>query len=237
MTADEMGAARWVTEATAGVSPRELPRRLCAAVCESLGADGATLSLLTDTPSRQLLGASNAMALRLEEIQFTVLEGPCISAASSGEPVVAEDLPGTPTPWPLFGASMREQLPEVHAVYAFPVYFGDYVLGSLDVLALRPGTLGEATMRQGPHVADAVAAALVPARAQLITGGEAPDWEPEDIVRAHWFDTRRAVGTVAARRGLGPEEALALMRAQAFRTGQTLAAITAEVLSRPPDAA
>lgn len=231
-----MRAARSVAEASAGVSPKELPRRLCSAVCESLGANGATLSLLTDTPSRQLLGASNATALLLEEIQFTVLEGPCISAAAGGEPVVVDDLHGTPTPWPLFGASMREQLPGVRAVYAFPVYFGDYVLGALDLLAFRPDVLGEATVKQGPHVADAVAAALLPARAELITGKEAPAWEPVEVVRAHWFDTRLAIGKVAARRGLSPEDALALMRADAFRTGKTLTDITAGILGRPPHA-
>ncbi|MGW0549633.1 GAF and ANTAR domain-containing protein [Streptomyces altiplanensis] len=234
MTAGETGAAWLVTEAAAGAPPEELPRRLCGAVCEGLGADGATLSLLTDTPSRQLLGASNATALLLEEIQFTVLEGPCISAAAGGEPVVVNDLHGAPTPWPLFGASMREQLPEVRAVYAFPVYFGDYVLGSLDVLGLRPDALDEDAVKQGPQVADAVAAALVPAREQLITGKEAPVWEPVDVVRAHWFDTRRAIGMVAARRGVGPEDALALMRARAFSTGRTLAHVTADILGRPP---
>ncbi|PWJ05226.1 hypothetical protein DKG34_23340 [Streptomyces sp. NWU49] len=49
---------------------------MCAAVCEGLEVGGATLSLLTDIPSRQLLAASNDAALLLEEIQFTVLEGP-----------------------------------------------------------------------------------------------------------------------------------------------------------------
>ncbi|MDN3296374.1 GAF and ANTAR domain-containing protein [Streptomyces ficellus] len=233
MTADEMRAARLVAEAAAGAAPEELPRRLCGAACEGLGADGATLSLLTDTPSRQLLAASDSTALLLEEVQFTVLEGPCISAAASGEPVIVDDLDHEPTPWPLFGANMREKLPQVKAVYAFPVYFGDYVLGTMDLLALRPRALPEDAVRQAPEVADAVAAALLPARRQLLSGMEAPAWEPTEDIRAHWFDTHRAVGMVASHKEISPEDALALMRARAFRTGRTLADITADILGQP----
>ncbi|MDO0925731.1 GAF and ANTAR domain-containing protein [Streptomyces sp. TG1A-8] len=233
MTADEHRAARTVAQAVSGTAPAQLPRHLCAAVREALGADGVTLALLTDTPSRQLLAASDATALRLEQIQFTVLEGPCISAAATGEPVLVRDLHGAPTPWPLFGATMREQLPQVRSVYAFPLFFGDYVLGSLDVLACHPHTLAEDVAEQGQDVADAVAEALFRVHTKLLTGDEPPDWEPAGIVRAHWFDTFRAIGVLAARQGVTTEDALALMRARAFGTGRTLADITTDILGGP----
>ncbi|GAB2761165.1 GAF and ANTAR domain-containing protein [Streptomyces bullii] len=234
MTAGATKTARLVAEAAAGAALEEVPRRVCAAVCEGLGMDGTTLSLLTDTPSRQLLAASNEAALLLEEIQFTVLEGPCISAAHSGEPVAVDDLRHELTPWPLFGATVRERLPQVESVYALPVFFGDYVLGSVDLLACRPHALTKEALEQTSQVADAVAAALLPTRQMLLTGAEAPAWEPEQVVRAHWFDTARAIGALVARRGLSPENALALMRAEAFRTGRSLADIATDILREPP---
>ncbi|MEV5435356.1 GAF domain-containing protein [Streptomyces sp. NPDC052682] len=234
MTTDVTKAARLVAEAAEHAPLEEVPRRVCEAVCEGLGMDGATLALLTDTPSRQLLAASNDAALLLEEIQFTVLEGPCITAAHTGEPVAVDDLRGALTPWPLFGATLRERLPQAGSVYALPVYFGDYVLGTIDLLAWRSHALSEEALEQASQVADAVAAALLPARAMLLTGAEPPAWEPEEVVRAHWFDTARAVGALVARRGLVPQDALAVMRAEAFRTGRSLADITADVLRDPP---
>ncbi|NEY32349.1 GAF domain-containing protein [Streptomyces sp. PRKS01-65] len=234
MTPDATKAVRMVEEAAADVPVAEIPRRVCTAVCEGLGMDGATLSLLTDTPSRQLLAASNDAALLLEEIQFTVVEGPCIAAAHRGEPVAVDDLRAGVSPWPLFGAGMRERLPQVESVYALPVFFGDYVLGSIDLLALRAHALDEEALEEASLVADAVAAALLSTRDMIITGSRPPAWEPEELVRAHWFDTARAVGALAAARGLAPEDALALMRAEAFRTGGTLADITRDVLRRPP---
>ncbi|MEU1851491.1 GAF and ANTAR domain-containing protein [Streptomyces sp. NPDC019990] len=235
MTAEAMKAVRLVVEAAAGTPGEEVPRRVCAAVCEGLGVDGATLSLLTDTPSRQLLAASDdADALLLEEIQFTVLEGPCISAARTGEPVAVDDLRHDLTPWPLFGAMAREKLPGVGSVYALPLFFGDYVLGSVDLLSTRPRALDEDVLEQASHVADAVTTALMPTREMLLTGNDAPAWEPEQVVRAHWFDTWRAVGALAARRRISPEDALALMRAEALRTGRSLPDITTDILRDPP---
>ncbi|WP_395575836.1 GAF domain-containing protein [Streptomyces sp. BK79] len=236
MTADDGLAARLVASAAKGGAVEEVPRRLCAAVRDALGVDGATVSLLTDTPSRQLLAASDDAALCLEEIQFTVLEGPCISAAHTGELVAVDDLAGELTPWPLFGAAMREKLPHVRSVYALPLFFGDYVLGSIDLLGRRAHALHGESLEMASEVADAVAAALLPVREVIITGSQPPAWEPEPVVRAHWFDTARAVVALAARRRLSHEDALAVMRANAFRTGKTLADITADILRGPPNA-
>lgn len=236
MTADPVKAARLVAETAADAPVEKLPQRVCGAVSEGLGVDGATLSLLTDTPSRQLLAASSGAALRLEEIQFTVLEGPCIASAQTGEPVAVHDLRHELTPWPLFGATVRQQLPQLESVYALPVFFGDYVLGTIDLLALRPHALGDETLDQASQVADAVAAALMTTREMLLTGTRAPAWEPEEVVRAHWFDTTRAIGTLVARQGLTAGDALALMRAEAFRSGQSLSDVASAVLRDPPDA-
>lgn len=234
MTAQVMKAVRLIAEASADAPDEDVPLRVCAAVCEGFGVDGATLSLLTDTPSRQLLAASGEAALVLEEIQFTVLEGPCITAAQTGDPVAVDDLRHELTPWPLFGAMTRERLPEVASVYALPLFFGDYVLGSVDLLATRPRALGEDALEQASHVADAVTAALLPTREMLLTGNDVPEWEPKPVIRAHWFDTWRAVGALAALRRISPEDALALMRAESFRTGRSLPDITTDILRDPP---
>ncbi|MEU6809309.1 GAF and ANTAR domain-containing protein [Streptomyces sp. NPDC046831] len=236
MTTGGTKAARLVAEAAAGARAEEVPQRVCAAVSEGLGVDGATLSLLTDTPSRQLLAASNDDALVLEEIQFTVLEGPCLTAAHSGEPLEVDDLRHELTPWPLFGATMREKLPHVRSVYGLPLFFGDYVLGSVDLLAHRPHALGAEALEEASEVADAVSAALLQIRGTLLSGDRAPAWEPEEVVRTHWFDTARAIGTLVSRQGLTPENALALIRAEAFRTGRSLADITTDILRQPPAA-
>ena len=68
--------------AVAEPSAAELPRRLCAACHAVLPVDGVGLSLMArDQPNgRMLLGASDALGAQIEELQFSLGEGPCVSA-------------------------------------------------------------------------------------------------------------------------------------------------------------
>ncbi|WP_143120659.1 GAF domain-containing protein [Actinacidiphila alni] len=234
---DRSQAAGRVARAAAGGPHDELPLRLGAAVRDGLDVDGATLSLLTDTPARQLLAATDPAALRLEEIQFTVLEGPCISAAAAGAPVLVDDLQEALTPWPLFGASVREQLPALTSVYAFPLHVGDYVLGAMDLLGFGSDAWDDQAVEHAVAAAEAVSAALVPARELLLLDDAPPAWQPAGMIKAHWFDTHMAIGMVCEQRRVSPQNALALMRAAAFRSGRSLAQVTADILrGAPPDA-
>lgn len=223
--------ARVVRRAAAGCPPWEVPRRLCEVLSRGLPVDAVTMSLLTDTPSRQLLCASNDMAARLEEVQFTVVEGPCIEAAATGERVHVPDLPAAAGRWPLFVAALRERRPDIGAVHAFPLWFGDYVLGSVDLACRAAGGMPADAVDQAVEAADAAAHALLPTQRMLLEDEDYPSWEPSDVVRAHWSDTHQAVGVVAARKQISTADALALMRARAFSTGRTLAEITADILS------
>lgn len=228
---DRLHLARVVRRATADCPPAEVPRRLCEALSRGLPVDAVTMSLLTDTPSRQLLCASNDMARALEEVQFTVVEGPCIEAAATGEPVHATDLAAAAGRWPLFVAALGERCPDIAAVHAFPLWFGDYVLGAVDLACRAPGGMPPDAVEQAAEAAEAAAQALLPTQRMLLEDAAYPSWEPADLVRAHWSDTHRAVSVVAARKHTSTASALALMRARAFSTGRTLAEITADILS------
>ncbi|MFH8379289.1 GAF and ANTAR domain-containing protein [Streptomyces cyaneofuscatus] len=188
------------------------------------------MSLLTDTPARQMLCASNQMATDLEEVQFTVQEGPCITAAETGEQTHLTDWNAGARQWPLFTAGFREKHPDVQGVHAFPLWFGDYVLGSVDVATRVPGGLTGDAIEQATEAVDAVAQALLPAQQMLLEEDEYPPWEPAGVLRAHWSDTHCAIGVVAVKEEINTDDALALMRAQAFATGRTLAEITADIL-------
>ncbi|MER6789276.1 GAF domain-containing protein [Streptomyces sp. NPDC000658] len=74
----------------------------------------------------------------LEEVQFTVVEGPCITAAASGEPVYLTDWDPGARRWSLFASALRERCPDIAAVHAFPLWAGDGVLGSLDMASTAP---------------------------------------------------------------------------------------------------
>ncbi|MEV1025612.1 hypothetical protein [Streptomyces sp. NPDC050264] len=120
-----------------------LPGRLCRALCVGLGMDGASMALLTHTEARQLLCASGDEALRLEELQFESVEGPCMAASESGVPVVCMDPREYLSLWPIFGSRLREELPQVSFILALPLTpsGGTRPIGSLDLLRHTPCNL------------------------------------------------------------------------------------------------
>ena len=71
---------------------RDLACRICQACLDGLDVDGAAISLLTASVSRETLWATDATAELLEDLQFTLNEGACMEAATTGTPVLVPDL-------------------------------------------------------------------------------------------------------------------------------------------------
>ncbi|MFC5029498.1 ANTAR domain-containing protein [Streptomyces fildesensis] len=222
---ERWSAVRRVSQAAAG-DASGLPGRLCHALCGVLEADWAVMSLLSDTPGRQLLAVSGMPALRLEELEFLVGEGPCHSASLTGHPMMIGDLRHQVTPWPFFGTAAREVLPRVGAIHAFPLRWADERFGAAAVLYAQPRATPWAQTRQAAAAVDTAAAALLDSyRTEFLQGADLP-WEPARLLETHWGATHRAAGALALRLGIPFDEALARMRALAFTTGQSLRDIT-----------
>src|ERR687890_2622976 len=91
-----------------GVDDRVVAMRICRACVDGLDVDGAAISLLTGTVARQTLAATDETAELLEDLQFTLTEGACMEAASTGSPVLVADLrQRSEVPrWPVFAAAV-----------------------------------------------------------------------------------------------------------------------------------
>ena len=60
--------------------------RLCQACVELLEVDGAAVSLMHEGSSQGTFGSSGELSRRLDELQFTFGEGPCLDAVRWGRP-------------------------------------------------------------------------------------------------------------------------------------------------------
>lgn len=212
-----------------------LPHRLCRAMCESLGMDGAAMSLMTHTEARQLLCASGDEALRLEELQYESAEGPCMTTSETGTPVVCADPGEYLTEWPIFGSRMREELPRVALVLALPLIPSGArkPIGSVDVLRHTPLRPGDQLMTQALAAARSVTDILLRRALRHFGGADPLPWEPSDVIDAHWGRARQTAGRLAARRNIAVLDALALLRARAFATGRPLPQVCAELFDEP----
>ncbi len=72
--------------------PVGLPHRMVAACVDALPVSGAGMALVTDQGPGGMLAATDGPSAILEELQFSLGEGPCVDAAMTGRPVLHPDL-------------------------------------------------------------------------------------------------------------------------------------------------
>jgi hypothetical protein len=209
----------------------ELPDRLCSACVAALPVDGVGLSLMTprEPGERMLLGASDAIGTRIEELQFELGEGPCVSAFSEARPMLVEDLQGEEAQarWPMF--SRAAPATGARSLFAFPLMIGMAGIGVLDCHRTRTGPLEQTA--EALAVADAVTMALLNLQAR--ERGQAFDRDA-DLFDLSWRShavVHQATGVLAAQFGIPPDEALARLRARAFRLSRPLQQLAADVVA------
>lgn len=160
----------------------------------------------------------------MEDLQYTLGEGPSLDADRLGRPVLEPDLAEPAAPrWLAFAGSALDA--DVRAVFAFPLRSPSTSLGALGLYASRPGPL-----RDDQHAAALMVAAIT-ARSVL----RAP-WQSmnlEEIAEGGW-DFRpvvhQATGMVAAQLGIALDEASVLLRAHAMGIDRPIIDVARDVV-------
>ncbi len=198
--------------------------RLCA---RSLPVSGVGMALMTDEGPAGTVAASDDGALRLEELQFTLGQGPCVDASRTGRPVLAPDLAGTsPRTWPQFGAGADAA--GLRAVFAFPLQVGGIRLGVLDLYRDTAGELSRRELAGALSFADAATQLLLDLQAQVTARGMPPAHALavlDDRAEVH-----QATGVISVRAAVTLAQALALLRARAYAAGRPIGELARDVL-------
>ena len=201
----------------------------CEGAAAVAGVDGGWLSVMSDPARRALIHATGPQAAELEELQFTLGEGPCTDAFRSGTPVLVADLaaPGWWEWWP--GFTPAGVAAGAAAVFAFPLVQGAIRVGVLGLYRATPGSLSPGALSDVLVCADVALLLLLNSRAGL-DGGE------DGLAENGWSDDHarvyQATGMLSAQRGVGLEEALALLRGYAFSHDLTLDEVASAVVAR-----
>lgn len=203
--------------------------RLCAACLSALPVSGVGVALMTDDgPSGVVLEATDARARQLEELQFSLGEGPCVEASRTGRAVLEPDLTAAgPARWPGFGMAVLAA--GVRAIFAFPLRVGAIRVGVLDLYRDAPGHLTTLEFTDATAFADAATVVVL----------HLQHHSEEDGARAALIgpmDSRAAVhqatGMIAVQLGVNLAEALLRLRAHAYAMGRPVSDIAADVVGR-----
>jgi hypothetical protein len=197
--------------------------RLCA---RTLPVSGVGLALMTDEGPAGTVAASDGGALELEELQFTLAQGPCVDASRTGRPVLAPDLTASSSrTWPQFGAGAYAA--GLRAVFAFPLQMGGIRLGVLDLYRDSEGDLSATELADALAFADAATQLLLHLQAQETANGLPPHVLAVLDDRA---EVHQATGVVSVLAAVSLAQALALLRARAYAEDRPIGDLARDVL-------
>jgi hypothetical protein len=212
-------------------------QRLCRAATRELSASGVAMSVMSPEGAVTVLAASSPHNEVIEQLQFTLGEGPCLDAYALGRPVLTSDLAGAGTrQWPGYASAAQEH--GVRAVFAFPLLIGGARLGAMDVYREQAGSLSGPSVRQALAFAEAAMTALLdsphPGSGGGGAGGAGGDGDTalEAALEGGSLVVYQAQGMVTVQLGVGLGEAMVRMRAYAFVHDRPLTEVAEDVVAR-----
>jgi hypothetical protein len=205
-----------------------LLQRLCAAAAKALVASGAGVSVMTEDGVVVVAAASGEASARVDELQFTLGEGPCTDAFASRRPVLEADLgAGVMARWPVYSAAAHHE--GVRAVFAFPLQLGAARLGVLDLYRGRAGSLTDAELTEALSFAEVAMTTLLDGQRKAPHGKAAGGL---DEALDYHAEVHQAQGMVMVQLGVSLAAALALLRAYAYADDRALGAVARDVVTR-----
>ena len=193
--------------------PELLPERLARACAGVLPVDGAGLSLFFTADRKLPLGASDPASATAERLQFTVGEGPCLTAHSTREVVLADELE-LHARWPGFTDVLVARTP-IRGIISLPLAGELDGMGALDLYVAESGDVRTVGLADALAVLAALTSTFCAATADEPRTESGPSWldAPTAGRRAQVW---QAIGMVNVGLELDTPDALALLRAYAY---------------------
>lgn len=213
---------------TAGGTIEPTMARICDVSVEVAAVSGAGIMLMAGDVPRGSLSTTDSVSETIEELQFTLGEGPCVDAYRHRLPVLEPDLRAPVVPrWPAF--TQGAVAAGAAAIFGFPLQVGVTRLGALNLYRDTPGALSDDEHADASVMADLSARAVIDMQARASIGSIAPLLESGANLQ---LVVHQASGMVSAQLGVDVGEALVRLRAHAFSAGVNLADVAADVVDR-----
>jgi hypothetical protein len=212
------------TEAMTALDDLASPRAaLGSHFIDVLPVTGAAVSTIGDPLGSETLSATDARAVRIDELQFDLGEGPCWDAVRSARPIMETDLvTNGHRRWPAFSSAIRAE--PVSSIFAFPLVIGPFRFGAVDLYSRQPVTLDRT------QVDHAVAMAGVVARRVLRDAVGAADrgeyGEPNPLSRRV---VHQATGVVLAQLDISAEDAYLMIQGHAFAANRSVMDVAVDI--------
>ncbi len=203
-------------------------RSLSARFVAELPISGASISVVVESGQQSTISVSDALAARIDDLQFALGEGPHWDALRHGSPVLVPNLLAVGGEvWPMLTSAITEF--GVGALFAFPLRTGAVTIGVVD---LYRSTVEPLTERE---VTEAVALArdVAPRALQFaitLANDETPPTNGLAVEMRR--EVHQATGMILVQLEIDATEAFARLRAHAFASGITIQEVANDVVQR-----
>lgn len=219
--------------------------QLCETAVRLVGVDGAAVALLTHTTRvRDLVYATDAISQQIDELQFTLGEGPCLDAFSRKTPHLLPDLreQSAMDRWPVFAGEAFAV--GARAVFAFPVVEGGHPLGVLELYRRSTGALEDNEHKAALTIATTAGLTVRRDWATYLTSVDDPSGGPDEAAAGlsgaqldspDEFSRSQvylASGMVAVQLAVPASQALDRLRAYSYRHGRSIKDVADDVVAR-----
>jgi hypothetical protein len=194
-----------------------LADRLCRACVQTLSVDEAAISLILNGKPTGTFGASSPACRVLDDLQFTLGEGPCLDAVAQDSPMLVPDLAdGADRRWPVYSPAILAA--GMRAVYALPVAVASFPAGALCLFRAQPGSLDPTEFAGGLVAAELAALPLLDLMGAAFDAavGEPTSGARTELGVLSRIEVNQATGVLIAQLDIGPADALIRLRAYAF---------------------
>ncbi|MBW0108417.1 GAF and ANTAR domain-containing protein [Pseudonocardia sp. KRD-182] len=199
------------------------------------GCAGAGLTLVDEGGAPSSSGASDEVVLRADDLQYSLGEGPCLTACADRLLVRVDDL-GAEHRWPRWARDAAAL--GLRSAMSAPLVAGDRALGALKVYSAVRGAFQERSARVlallGAQAAIVLAHAGSAQAAGRLSEGLRSALRSRDVINT-------ARGVVMERRDVDGDRALAVLIAAGRHEGRTLHDVAVDLVRpgsrgrRPPD--
>jgi hypothetical protein len=166
------------------------------------------------------------VAETVEEIQYTLGEGPCVDAFGTRQPVLVPDLGAEEiVRWPGFREGALAA--GIRAVFGFPILIGPVCIGAVNLYHDRSGPLTD------EQLADATVVAHVAGRTVLdwqSVAGEGSLARQLEHLPTNRAVVHQATGMISVQAAVTIDDAVALLRAYAFATNRPVSDVASDVV-------
>ena len=201
--------------------------RLALACADLTAVSGAGIVLIDHQRNASPLGVSDDATGVVEDLQFTLGEGPAFDAHNSGRAVLEPNLDASADDrWGAFAPAAVDA--GYLAVFGFPLRIGVAKFGALDLYQEQRGDLGRDQLTDAISMSELVTRAVIAVQADADSGALAADLDGSDL-RAQ---VHQAAGMIARQLDLPVGDALVRLRAHAYAEGRSINDVALDVVER-----